>query len=100
MHQVRAIEYVSEHKLLLAIEDGSVKLVDLEPYVHGDVFEPLEDPAYFSTARVGPGSDTIVWDSGADFPPDFLYDIGRDVVERRHGGRPICVREGQAGDWP
>jgi hypothetical protein len=76
MHFVNDVTYVSEYKLLLTFEDGVVKLVDLEPYLDGEVFEPLKDIDYFKTVCVNPDINTIVWDNDADVSPDFLYEIG------------------------
>jgi hypothetical protein len=76
MHFVKDVAYVCEYKLLVTFEDGVVKLVDLEPYLDGDVFEPLNDIDYFKTVRVNPDIDTIVWENNADLSPDFLYEIG------------------------
>jgi len=76
MHFVRDVVYVSKYKLLLTFEDGVVKVVDLEPYLEGEIFEQLKDIDYFKTVRVHPDIDTIVWDNDADISPDFLYEIG------------------------
>jgi len=81
MHFVKDALYVSEYKLLLTFEDGSAKRVDLEPYLGGEIFEPLRDIEYFKTVRVNSEIDTIVWDNGADMSPDFLYEIGVSVAE-------------------
>jgi hypothetical protein len=80
MHFVRDVTYVSGHKLLLSFEDGSVRLVDLEHELDGEIFEPLKDINYFKTAHVNPDLDTIVWDNGADMSPDFLYEAGVPVT--------------------
>ena len=80
MHLVRDAAYLSEYKLLLTFEDGVVKLVDMEPYLDGQIFEPLKDVDYFKTVSVHPDIDTIVWDNDADVSPDFLYEIG--VVQK------------------
>jgi hypothetical protein len=40
MHFVKDVAYVSEYKLLLTFEDGSVRLVDLERELDGEIFEP------------------------------------------------------------
>ncbi|MFW6163559.1 MAG: DUF2442 domain-containing protein [Planctomycetota bacterium] len=82
MHLVRDAEYLGDHELLLTFEDGSSRRVDLEPYLDGEIFEPLRDVTYFCTGRVDPELDTIVWENGADFSPDFLYEIGEDVTGR------------------
>ncbi len=79
MHFVKSVTYVSEYKLLLSFENGSAKLVDLEPHLDGEIFEPLKDIDYFKTVCVNPDLDTIVWDNGADMSPDFLYEIGKPV---------------------
>jgi hypothetical protein len=76
MHFVKEVNYVSDYKLLISFEDGTVKLVDLAPHLDGEIFEPLKDKNYFKTVRVNPDTDTIVWENGADVSPDFLYEIG------------------------
>ena len=45
------------------------------------MFEPLKDIAYFKSFRVNEDLDTVVWENGADFSPDFLYEIGQPVSE-------------------
>jgi hypothetical protein len=61
-----------EFRVVLEFEDGTVKNVDLAPYLHGPIFEPIrEDPNLFEQVRVEAG--TIVWPNGADIDPDVLY---------------------------
>lgn len=81
MHFVRKVRYISGYKLKLTFEDGSVKFVDLEPYLDGEIFEPLKDINYFKRVHVNPDIDTIVWENGADLSPDFLYEVGETVRE-------------------
>ena len=81
MHFVRAVEYTSDYMLMLTFEDGKLKLADLEPYLDGEIFEPLKDVNYFSTVRLDSELDTIVWENGADVSPDFLYEIGKPVAK-------------------
>ena len=81
MHFVKNVIYISEYKLQLTFEDGSLRLVNLEPHLDGEIFEPLKDINYFKTVRVNPDLDTIVWDNGADMSPDFLYEIGKPMTE-------------------
>ena len=79
MHFVKNAEYQSGYRFQLTFEDGSIRLVDLEAHLDGEIFEPLRDVNYFKTARVHPELDTIVWENGADMSPDFLYEIGIPV---------------------
>lgn len=81
MHFVKDVIYMSEYKLQLTFEDGSLRLVNLESHLDGEIFEPLKDINYFKTVRVSPDLDTIVWDNGADMSPDFLYEIGKPMTE-------------------
>jgi hypothetical protein len=76
MHFVADVAYMSEYKLLLRFQNGVTKVVDLGPYLDGEVFEPLRNVEYFRTVKVNSDIDTIVWKNGADFAPDFLYEIG------------------------
>jgi len=79
MRFVRSVSYVSGYRLLLSFDDGSRKMVDLEPELNGPVFEPLKDLGFFRQVRVDPDLDTIVWPNGADFAPEFLYGIGKSL---------------------
>jgi hypothetical protein len=81
MHFVRGAEYAGEYRLLVVFENGDERLVDLKPHLDGPIFEPLKDPAYFRAFRVNEDIDTVVWENGADFSPDFLYEIGQPVSE-------------------
>lgn len=82
MHFVKSVAYKSGYKLLITFEDGVQKLVDLEPHLEGEIFEPLKNIHYFKTVTVNPDLDTVVWDNNADFSPDFLYEIGQAVEKR------------------
>jgi len=81
MHFVKEVKFISRYQLLLAFEDGVRKLVDMEPHLDGEIFEPLKDVDYFKTVRVNPDIDTIAWENGADFSPDFLYEVGTEVKD-------------------
>lgn len=80
MHFVRSAVYASEYKLVVTFEDERARLVDLEPYLTGEVFEPLKNIDYFKKFHVNPDLDTVVWENGADFSPDFLYEIGKPAA--------------------
>jgi hypothetical protein len=56
----------------LEFEDGTQKEMDLEPYLHGPVFEPIRrDMRVFRSVKVE--EVTIAWENGADIDPDVLY---------------------------
>ena len=79
MHWICGVEYEAGYRLRLAFEDGSLRRVDLEHCLDGEVFEPLRDLRRFRTAHLNADLDTVVWENGADMSPDFLYEIGIPV---------------------
>jgi hypothetical protein len=72
--RVTQVTYVSDFILKLRFADGVEGEVDLREELWGPVFEPLKDPAYFRRCKVHPELHTIVWENGADFSPEFLYE--------------------------
>ena len=64
--------HAAEHTMWLRFSDGVKGEVDLLDELHGEVFEPLKDTAYFEQLRVHPELRIVVWPNGADFAPEFL----------------------------
>jgi len=77
MHYVTNVSYLGGYRLKVWFEDNSVKIVDLQPYLDGPIFEPLKNPDFFRKVTVNPDIDTVVWPNNADFAPEFLYEIGK-----------------------
>lgn len=75
MLRVTDVDYIEDYKLLITFNDGARKLVDLKPYLQGDVFGPLLDKEQFIQYGLTPV--TIEWANGADLAPEFLYEIGK-----------------------
>jgi hypothetical protein len=70
--RIKTVEPLKEFKVRLEFEDGTQKVVDLEPYLSGPIFEPIRNNAsVFRSVKVEGG--TIAWDNGADIDPDVLY---------------------------
>ncbi|MEW5873111.1 MAG: DUF2442 domain-containing protein [Chloroflexota bacterium] len=64
---------VGPHSLELTFNDGTQKRVNLWRSLWGEMFEPLRDPAYF--ARVQVNEWTVFWPNGADFAPEYLFEL-------------------------
>ena len=79
MHFVKNVEYVESYILMLTFEDGLVKRIDLSSHLDGPIFTKLKDLNYFKTVKLHLDLDTVYWDNGADFSPDFLYDHAQTV---------------------
>ena len=74
MLKVVDVDYVKDYTLRLMFNDGVVKIVDLKPYLQGEVFGELLDKGKF--VQYGLTHVTIEWANGADLAPEFLYEIG------------------------
>jgi hypothetical protein len=58
----------------LSFTDGTQRDVDLEPFLHGPIFDPMQrDRDEFLKVSVDSRAGTIVWPNGADIDPDVLY---------------------------
>ena len=73
---VNAVSHLSEFTLRIEFSDGSTRDVDLSDELHGEVFEPLRDPAVFARVKVNPDTGTIEWPNGADLAPEFMLEQG------------------------
>ena len=72
--QIHALLIRQGAELLVTFSDGSKKIVNLEPYLTGEVFGELLDKEKF--VQYGLTRATIEWANGADLAPEFLYEIG------------------------
>ena len=48
--------------------------LDLEDQLWGEVFEPLRDLERFKDFRIDDELQTMVWSTGADLAPEYLYE--------------------------
>jgi len=78
LHVIRAI-YLDDYRLRLDFSDGVTKDVDLKKELHGEIFEPLKEMSVFKRVRVNLETNTIEWPNGADFAPEYLYELGKEV---------------------
>ena len=70
-------EYLDNYRIKLWFNDGKMKIVDLAGSLNGLVFEPLKELEFFKKFTIK--FNTIEWDNGADFAPEYLYEIGLEV---------------------
>lgn len=74
MVRVRDVEVLDGYKVNLTFTDDSTKIVDLEKFLWGPIFEPIRRSGeLFEAVRVDDEAGTIVWPNGADIDPDVLY---------------------------
>jgi len=72
--EVSKAEYIGEYRIALTFNNGVAKTVDLQNELTGAVYEPLRNPDYFKNFRIK--FNTIEWENGADYAPEYLYAIG------------------------
>lgn len=63
------------YKLFVRFNNGVSGEISLEDELWGDVFEPLKNEDQFMTARQDPVMRTVSWANGADFAPEFLFEL-------------------------
>lgn len=73
LHVVDA-KYLHDHVLWLKFNNGAEGEIDLRNELEGDVFGPLRDKQAIQQFTVDPEINTVVWENGADFAPEFLYE--------------------------
>ena len=72
--EVIKAEYIDGFRLLLLFNNGERRIVDLSNSLNGSVYTPLKDIEYFK--RFSIKFNTVEWENGADFAPEYLYEIG------------------------
>jgi len=74
---VNEARYLREYTIWVRFNDGTEGEVDLSGELEGEVFGPLKNMRTFQSFKVDPVLQTIVWENGADFAPEFLYENTR-----------------------
>ena len=78
-----AIKVIPEenYRLIIFFDNNEKKEFDVLPYINGEWYGRLRDPAYFRSAMVD--GFTICWPEGQDLCPDELYEFSKPVREVR-----------------
>ena len=75
--RAQSVEPLTDFLVRVVFTDGTIRDIDLAPYLHGPMFEPIRNQTeLFRAVRVEFGA--LTWPNGADIDPDVLY----------HGGPP------------
>jgi hypothetical protein len=72
--EVTKAEYLDGYRVKLQFNNGETKIADLSQSLNGVVFMPLKDIEFFKRFTIK--FNTIEWENGADFAPEYLYEIG------------------------
>lgn len=71
MIQVSSVETIADFGLLLTFTSGERRHFDMRPFLRYPVFRRLENPGYFSLARIDYG--TVTWPGDIDIAPETLF---------------------------
>lgn len=84
-------EYLGEYRIFVTFEDGKRGDIDLKHELWGEVFEPLRDVGLCRRFRFDADLDTIVWPTGADLAPEYMYENA--VVSQRELAAEVEVTQ-------
>jgi hypothetical protein len=71
---ITSVEVIGGRIVRLGFADGSVRVVDLTPFLWGPALARLAtDDALFGAVRLDAVAGTIVWPNDADLDPDVLH---------------------------
>jgi len=66
--------YLDHYRIELTFADGKRGVLDMKDHLRRGVFAPLQDVEMFKSFRFDAELRTIVWPTGADLAPEFLYE--------------------------
>lgn len=81
MLEVVSAKYLKDYIVYFEFSNGKKGYVDFQNHLWGDMFEPMKHRNYFKNFKISETSNTIEWENGADFAPEFLFEncVGDDV---------------------
>jgi hypothetical protein len=65
--------YIKNYLIRIIFNDGVEKIVDLKDELNEGIFIPLKDKEYFKKFHIS--ANTIEWENGADFAPEYLRSL-------------------------
>jgi len=74
IYRVISLGLVGTYSLRLQFDDGSIREIDFQHILEGELFGPLRDPDIFAQVSLDPEAHTICWPTGADLDPATLHD--------------------------
>lgn len=92
MIRIRNVKPLDRFRVRIELSNGKKKTVDLKPFLHGPIFEPLRrNSTLFRKMKVDAELGTIVWENGADIDPDVL--VGSEMPDRFRKTRRIQLQD-------
>jgi hypothetical protein len=88
MVRVKSVSPLDGFNLRVGFTDGTERIIDVERYLRGPVFDPIRnDRSMFEAVSVDDELGIVVWPNGADIDPDVLYGIREPAWADHDGAR-------------
>ena len=81
--EISKATYLKGYRIALTFNNGETKTVDLQGELEGEVYAPLRELDYFKNFQVK--YNTVEWPNGADYAPEYLYELGSDPETHEEG---------------
>ena len=78
--EVKQAEYIQDYTIKVYFTNNCIKKINLKNHLNGEIFQPLKNIDFFKKFTIP--LNTIEWSNGADFAPEFLYEIGQEISEQ------------------
>ena len=75
MLHVTTAEYIRDYCVRIEFNNGESGVANFSGVLNGTIFKPLRDFDYFRSFRIE--GNTLSWDNGADFAPEYLLELIR-----------------------
>ena len=82
MTTIKEARYIKDYVVWIRFSDGIEGQADLESELGGEIFKPLKKVEYFKQFKLDDDLMTLTWANGADFAPEFLYDLVQRKTKR------------------
>ncbi len=74
--KIKQFSIQNDYQLKIIFNNGETRIVNLVNELTGEIFEPLKNIDFFKQAYLTEWN-VIEWPNGADFAPEFLFEIGQ-----------------------
>lgn len=78
--KIRAVEPLPGWRLLVTFENDAQKIYDCQPLLAEEVFQPLQNQAFFRAVHVDAGGYGISWNDEIDLSEAELWEGGTAVL--------------------
>ncbi len=81
IYRIVSFKIAGPYTLEVEFDDKTTQVIDFQPILRGELYEPLRDLTLFNQVQIDPEVYTLVWPNGADFDPATLHDWVENLEE-------------------